>query len=191
MNCNHSSANWIHTLWLVLVAPFKVYVVCFCWYIKAPTVLSHIGSLKASKITAGHWSISDHLSKVANKKWFIHFVHMANQIHEELENGWPFHISYFVLCMTHTHQAVILRELSVIRESAGKVCKQELHHTNSPLTMALSGSKGSFINISQMIACVGQQAISGKRIPDGFEDRALPYFPRKCKHHSRYVVAVV
>lgn len=75
---------------------------------------------------------------------------------------------------------MVLHELSVIRESAGKSCKQELHHTNSPLTMALCGSKGSFINISQMIACVGQQAISGKRIPDGFEDRALPHFPKKC-----------
>jgi len=80
-----------------------------------------------------------------------------------------------------TLEAVILRELSFIRESAGKVCKTELHRTNSPLIMALCGSKGSFINISQMIACVGQQAISGKRIPDGFEDRALPYFPRKCE----------
>lgn len=40
---------------------------------------------------------------------------------------------------------------------------------------------GSFINISQMIACVGQQAISGKRIPNGFEDRALPHFKRHCK----------
>ena len=80
-----------------------------------------------------------------------------------------------------TLEAVILKELSVIRDSAGKACKQELHHTNSPLIMALCGSKGSFINISQMIACVGQQAISGKRIPDGFEDRALPHFPRKCK----------
>lgn len=39
---------------------------------------------------------------------------------------------------------------------------------------------GSFINISQMIACVGQQAISGKRIPDGFEDRSLPHFKRHC-----------
>lgn len=77
-------------------------------------------------------------------------------------------------------QAKILHELSVIRESAGKACKSELHHTNSPLIMALSGSKGSFINISQMISCVGQQAISGKRIPDGFEDRSLPHFPRKC-----------
>ena len=75
---------------------------------------------------------------------------------------------------------MVLGELSVIRESAGKSCKHELHRTNSPLTMALCGSKGSFINISQMIACVGQQAISGRRIPDGFEDRALPHFPKKC-----------
>ena len=42
---------------------------------------------------------------------------------------------------------------------------------------------GSFINISQMIACVGQQAISGKRIPNGFEDRALPHFKRHCKYY--------
>ena len=34
---------------------------------------------------------------------------------------------------------------------------------------------GSFINISQMIACVGQQAISGHRTPDGFEGRSLPH----------------
>lgn len=42
--------------------------------------------------------------------------------------------------------------------------------------MAICGSKGSFINISQMIACVGQQAISGKRPPDGFEVNFLYYF---------------
>jgi len=40
---------------------------------------------------------------------------------------------------------------------------------------------GSFINISQMIACVGQQAISGKRTPDGFEGRSLPHFKKHCK----------
>ena len=27
-----------------------------------------------------------------------------------------------------------------------------------------------------MIACVGQQAISGKRVPNGFDDRFLPLF---------------
>jgi DNA-directed RNA polymerase III subunit RPC1 len=42
--------------------------------------------------------------------------------------------------------------------------------------MSKSGSKGSYINISQMIACVGQQALNGKRVPNGFEDRSLPHF---------------
>ncbi|XP_043285852.1 DNA-directed RNA polymerase III subunit RPC1 [Venturia canescens] len=80
-----------------------------------------------------------------------------------------------------TLETMILKELSVIRDHAGKACLKELHPSNSPLVMALSGSKGSFINISQMIACVGQQAISGHRVPNGFEDRALPHFDRHSK----------
>lgn len=80
-----------------------------------------------------------------------------------------------------TLEAVILRELSSIRELAAKACFRELHPTNSALIMAQSGSKGSNINISQMIACVGQQAISGKRVPNGFENRALPHFEKYSK----------
>lgn len=34
----------------------------------------------------------------------------------------------------------------------------------------------SFINISQIIACVGQQNVEGKRIPYGFRRRTLPHF---------------
>jgi len=32
-----------------------------------------------------------------------------------------------------------------------------------------------------MIACVGQQAISGSRVPDGFENRSLPHFEKHSK----------
>ena len=32
-----------------------------------------------------------------------------------------------------------------------------------------------------MVACVGQQIISDRRIPDGFQDRSLPHFPKKSK----------
>lgn len=85
-----------------------------------------------------------------------------------------------------TLEAVMLRELSSIREQAAKACFRELHPTNSALIMALSGSKGSNINISQMIACVGQQAINGKRVPNGFENRALPHFEKFCKK-GKYV----
>jgi len=80
-----------------------------------------------------------------------------------------------------TLEANILHELSTIRDKAGKNSLTALHRSNAPLTMAMCGSKGSFINISQMIACVGQQAISGKRIPNGFEDRSLPHFDRHSK----------
>lgn len=39
-------------------------------------------------------------------------------------------------------QALILKELSVIRDHAGSACLRELDKSNSPLTMALCGSKG-------------------------------------------------
>ena len=69
--------------------------------------------------------------------------------------------------------------------------QKELHPSNSPLTMAVCGSKGSFINISQMIACVGQQAISGKRVPNGFEDRSLPHFHRHCEYSNIWIPYLV
>jgi hypothetical protein len=41
---------------------------------------------------------------------------------------------------------------------------------------------GSVINVAQMVACVGQQIISGNRIPNGFQDRSLPHFRKKSKN---------
>jgi DNA-directed RNA polymerase III subunit RPC1 len=58
-----------------------------------------------------------------------------------------------------------------------QVCMKTLQHHNSPLIMSQCGSKGSPINIAQMVACVGQQSVSGRRCPDGFKDRTLPHFP--------------
>ena len=66
----------------------------------------------------------------------------------------------------------MLGELSSLRENLGEACLRELSpHYNSPLTMAVCGSKGSKINISQMVACVGQQAVGGKRIANGEQKR--------------------
>jgi len=77
-----------------------------------------------------------------------------------------------------TLEAEVLGVLSSVREAAGNACLQALPKHNAPLIMALCGSKGSTINISQMIACVGQQAVSGSRPPDGFAERSLPHFKR-------------
>lgn len=58
---------------------------------------------------------------------------------------------------------------------------QELPYHNSPLIMARSGSKGSPLNISQMVACVGQQTVGGSRAPDGFLLRSLPHFEKESR----------
>ncbi|TQD75003.1 hypothetical protein C1H46_039471 [Malus baccata] len=71
--------------------------------------------------------------------------------------------------------------LNNIRDQTGKLCMQKLHWRNSPLIMSQCGSKGSPINISQMVACVGQQSVGGRRAPNGFIDRSLPHFPRFAK----------
>ena len=70
--------------------------------------------------------------------------------------------------------------LGRLRESAGQEAMKALEWTNSPRIMADAGSKGSPLNISQMAACVGQQAVGGMRIADGFVNRTLPQF----EHHS-------
>ncbi|KAL4425069.1 hypothetical protein ABPG77_010383 [Micractinium sp. CCAP 211/92] len=64
------------------------------------------------------------------------------------------------------------------RKGIRPVCMNTLHYHNSPLIMSQCGSKGSPINIAQMVACVGQQSVGGKRAPNGFKDRTLPHFPR-------------
>lgn len=66
--------------------------------------------------------------------------------------------------------------LGEIRRTAGDVAMKELPWVNSPRIMADCGSKGSPLNISQMIACVGQQSVGGKRIENGFVSRTLPHF---------------
>ncbi|KAL7458935.1 hypothetical protein ACHAWC_010656, partial [Mediolabrus comicus] len=70
--------------------------------------------------------------------------------------------------------------LGKLRESAGQEAMKALPWSNTPRIMAECGSKGSPLNISQMMACVGQQAVGGKRIQDGFVNRTLPHF----QYHS-------
>ena len=52
-----------------------------------------------------------------------------------------------MLCRLDDHflmQSIILKELSVIRDHAGKACLRELDKSNSPLNMAICGSKGTY-----------------------------------------------
>lgn len=68
--------------------------------------------------------------------------------------------------------------LNKATNDSGKIGLKSLDKDNRFVTMVKAGSKGSDLNISQMIACLGQQLIDGKRIPYGFENRTLPHFTK-------------
>ncbi|KAH6655660.1 DNA-directed RNA polymerase III [Truncatella angustata] len=78
--------------------------------------------------------------------------------------------------MEETLENSISGTLSHVRQAAGAYCIETLSTKNAPWIMATSGSKGSNINVAQMIALVGQQIIGGSRVADGFQDRTLPHF---------------
>jgi DNA-directed RNA polymerase II subunit RPB1 len=68
--------------------------------------------------------------------------------------------------------------LNNAEETARKIGRNNLAKDNRFVTMVNAGSKGNNINISQMISCLGQQNVDGKRIPYGFEDRTLPHYTK-------------
>ena len=61
---------------------------------------------------------------------------------------------------------------------AGKIGLKSLNKDNRFVIMENAGSKGSELNIAQMISCLGQQNVDGKRIPYGFEQRTLPHYTK-------------
>ncbi|OAJ40276.1 hypothetical protein BDEG_24031 [Batrachochytrium dendrobatidis JEL423] len=82
------------------------------------------------------------------------------------------------MTIRQSFESLVNQELNRARDNAGKSAEKSLKEYNNVKQMVVSGSKGSFINISQMTACVGQQNVEGKRIPFGFKDRTLPHFTR-------------
>jgi DNA-directed RNA polymerase III subunit RPC1 len=77
-----------------------------------------------------------------------------------------------------TLEAEQVRVLSTVRTNIAGILTKQLSKYNTPMVMAVSGSKGSNINVAQMAALLGQQDIEGKRVADGFQDRTLPHFPK-------------
>ena len=118
--------------------------------------------------------------------------------------------------IVETFEQQVNEVLNKATNSAGKSVKNQLKYSNNVNAMVSAGSKGSSINICQIIACVrkqtrphmhtshttalrclltpdwllccrlafcvcmqvGQQNVSGKRIPFGFKNRSLPHFAR-------------
>ena len=66
--------------------------------------------------------------------------------------------------------------LNQATNEAGKIGQESLDQNNRFVTLVTSGSKGSHLNISQMISCLGQQNVDNQRIPYSLKNRTLPHF---------------
>jgi len=72
----------------------------------------------------------------------------------------------------------ILERLNKARNDSGKVVTDFANETTGTMIMIHSGSRGNVINVAQMGACVGQQAMRGGRINKGYKDRTLSCFKK-------------
>ncbi|KAJ7836355.1 DNA-directed RNA polymerase II, subunit 1 [Mycena olivaceomarginata] len=82
------------------------------------------------------------------------------------------------MTIRESFEKMVERELNVARDDSGQFAQKNLKEDNNVKQMVVAGSKGSFINISQMSVCVGQQSVEGRRIPFGFRHRTLPHFTK-------------
>ena len=71
----------------------------------------------------------------------------------------------------------ILQMGSMNSNTAGEIVKADLP-MNSSVMMAVTGARGSFVNLTQMCAFIGQEALEGERIHRGFTGRTTSHFKR-------------
>ncbi|MCF0225726.1 MAG: DNA-directed RNA polymerase subunit A' [Methanobrevibacter sp.] len=88
-----------------------------------------------------------------------------------------------------TLEMKIMQVLGEARDGSGSIAENYLkmdeyedgrrkYLPNYSVIMARTGARASMLNLTQITACVGQQAIRGDRIKRGYIDRALPHFKK-------------
>ena len=97
---------------------------------------------------------------------------LRNEINEEVTSA-------FKDVKHMNNEGQINARLNVCRDTLGNMVQKPLNNKNRLYCMVSGArSKGSNINISQIMGVVGQQNLCGKRIPNTWTDRTLPHFKR-------------
>ncbi|KAJ7724988.1 DNA-directed RNA polymerase II, subunit 1 [Mycena maculata] len=74
------------------------------------------------------------------------------------------------MTIRESFESQVERQLNLARDDSGQYAQKNLKEDNNVKQMVVAGSKGSFINISQIV--------EGRRIPFGFRHRTLPHFTK-------------
>jgi DNA-directed RNA polymerase II subunit RPB1 len=73
-------------------------------------------------------------------------------------------------------ESSLYSQMNAIGSDVGATLKKNLNVENYFWALVTSGAKGSETNLQQMMGCIGQQAIEGRRINKKVEGRSLVYF---------------
>lgn len=79
--------------------------------------------------------------------------------------------------MLETLELRVIEALNKARNDIGEIVGKYAHKDTHTMVMAQSGARGNLLNLAQMAACVGQQAMRGKRIEKGYRNRTLSCYP--------------
>ncbi len=78
--------------------------------------------------------------------------------------------------LRETLEMKIMQVLGEARDKSGEIAESYFGMDNHAVIMALTGARGSMLNLTQIAACVGQQSVRGGRIERGYSKRTLPHF---------------
>ena len=78
--------------------------------------------------------------------------------------------------LRETLEMKIMQVLGEARDKSGEIAESYFGMENHAVIMALTGARGSMLNLTQIAACVGQQSVRGGRIERGYSNRTLPHF---------------
>jgi DNA-directed RNA polymerase beta' subunit len=131
--------------------------------------------MKSSSFSVG---ISDLIANTQTQESIINIITEQKQKVQSLIE--KVHLGIFENNTATTNMAEFENNVNNIlndaTNQAGKIGRKSLNKSNRFVMIVDSGSKGTPINISQMISCLGQTNVDGKRIPYGFDSRTLPHF---------------
>lgn len=81
--------------------------------------------------------------------------------------------------LEETLEMRIMQVLGEARDYSGQIAESFFSmEENHSVVMANTGARASMLNLTQITACVGQQAVRGGRIYRGYNNRTLPHFEK-------------
>ena len=119
----------------------------------------HVGIQDVMLSPEGHERVAERLSKATR---------LCEEIQREIVDA--------PASTAEVGERAILRLLSKTLQQTGGIVNECMASTNSIRRMVTAGSKGSFLNLSQICAALGQQSLEGGRIVAEKGTRTLPYF---------------